>query len=92
MRALVLFVSLIAAVAFADRVLGTATSASAQITNGTWSRLPDAGFIFTVCGTARLTDGGVATLPDSECETCEPGAWNSAPATCVAQWKANRGL
>lgn len=90
---------LVAGAAIADRVLGTASSANASITHGDWRVLPDAGFAYTVCGnttagTARVysfpnTDGGAEVGP---CEICTPGSWASAPATCVAQWKANRGL
>lgn len=82
----------------ADKALGTVASSSAVITNGEWERLSDAGFRFRVCGFAQLTDGGVVrSFPAGQdeqgpCERCEPGAWNSAPATCSAQWKSNRGL
>lgn len=98
-RIVIAAVLCLAGVAVADRVLGTASSAAAVITGGDWQRLPDAGFRYTVCGNTTVgaakvynftnPDGGAELGP---CEVCTPGGWNSAPATCVAQWKANRGL
>ena len=73
----------------ADTVLGTCITANVKITHGDWLQLPDAGFRYTVCGNTLLGDGGVAPVVNP-CLTCEPGAWNSAPATCVANWKAAR--
>ncbi len=92
---------LAASLALADKVLGTATSTSAVITHGDWLRLADAGFRYTVCGHATVSGGAkVYHFPNPDagtewvgpCEPCEPAAWNSAPATCSAQWKTNRGL
>lgn len=100
-RALVVGLVLATGVALADRVLGTILSTSATITHGDWTILPDAGFKYTVCGYATLANGTkLRTFPSLSvsgeeipaCEVCTPGAWNSAPATCVAQWKTNRGL
>lgn len=88
--------------AHADAALGTALSATAIIEQGSWRRLPDAGFQYSVCGHAqdatglniyqfRPIDGGTQWTGPCD-DDCEPGAWANAPATCVAQWKSNRGL
>lgn len=103
MKTLVLFLVLglvaIAGFAFADVALGTALTSTAVIDHGDWQRLPDAGFSYTVCGYALRADGAkIYTFPTAggepigPCENCQPGTWASAPATCSAQWKTNRGL
>ena len=74
-------------IALADRQQ-TARSSGAAIDHGDWKRLSDGGFAYTVCGAAvNSVDGGEA-LVEAPCIPCEPGAWNAAPATCVAAWKA----
>lgn len=75
--------------ALADTALGTCITASSKIDHGDWQLLSDAGFKYTVCGSTVLSDGGTAPVVNP-CISCEPGAWNSAPATCVAAWKAAR--
>lgn len=83
---------LLAYEAFADRAIGTVSSSAARITHGDWERLPDGGFRFSVCGSSTLTDGGTVPQGLFTCTTCEPGAWNTAPASCVAQWRTANGL
>lgn len=98
-RILILFALATAAIALADVALGTVLTSSAVIDHGDWAILPDAGFQYTVCGFAKRADGAkIYTFPTAggepvgSCEICTPGSWASAPATCVAQWKTNRGL
>lgn len=74
--------------ALADRIFVVVDSTS-TIDHGDWTVLPDAGFRYTVCGTALLSDGGVAGFLQP-CEFCEPGSWGAAPAICVLQWRTGR--
>jgi len=71
---------------------GNVVTATARLTEGSWRALPDAGFRWSACGEARTADGGYGTLPQPCIVGCEPGAFNNAPAVCVAKWKAANGI
>lgn len=75
----------------ADRTVVISTAQS-RIDRGSFFRLPDAGFSFTMCGSSVQTDGGTAPTLDAPCVDCE-GTFNAATAVaCRDAWRAANGL
>lgn len=96
----VLGVELLNDAAAANVPLGTASSSQAEITNGQFYILPDAGIRMELCGRTRLVeDGGVVSIihGQSPCSPVEPGA-AAAPFLNFLQgaglnvWKNAHGL
>ncbi len=65
----------------------TYDDATVRATHGSFSRLPDGGFVVECCGEVRQLDGGAVPL-NSPCVSEQAGALGSSFTACVTAWRS----